>query len=95
MPAAGPGFDVFQFPVGQGMLQLDDPHRPADRDLLASPGGFAWWYVDALDEQGNGIVCIWSWGLPFLPGDRAAHNPDKPAPDVTRCQGFGVRRPLV
>lgn len=27
-----------------------------------------WWYVDLIDEYGNGAVCIWSYGLPFLPG---------------------------
>lgn len=54
------------------MIHLDDPRRPLDPALLDSRGGFAWWYVDALDAQGDGLVCIWSWGLPFLPGDRAA-----------------------
>ena len=27
-----------------------------------------WWYVDLVDDEGNGAVCIWSWALPFLPG---------------------------
>lgn len=54
------------------MLHIDDPRRPLDRSLLDTRGGFAWWYVDALDADGTGLVCIWSWGLPFLPGDRAA-----------------------
>ena len=34
---------------------------------LHTPGGFLWWYVDIIDEQGNGLVLIWSFGLPFLP----------------------------
>lgn len=38
------------------------------REAMQSPGGFVWWYVDAVDEQGNGVVVIWSYGLPFLPG---------------------------
>jgi len=32
-----------------------------------TPPSFAWWYVDALDHQGTGCVCIFSQGLPFLP----------------------------
>jgi hypothetical protein len=28
---------------------------------------FSWWYVDVLDAAGNGCVCIFSQGLPFLP----------------------------
>ncbi|MCB9680041.1 MAG: hypothetical protein H6733_01090 [Alphaproteobacteria bacterium] len=63
------------------MLQLDDPGRPLDASTLDAPGGFAWWYLDALDEAGNGAVCIWSYGLPFLPGlraDRLAGDPRRP-----------------
>ena len=41
---------------------FQDPARGAAR------GGFAWWYVDLVDEQGNGLVAIISLGLPFLPG---------------------------
>ena len=47
----------------------------SDRELdgvLDAPGAFTWWYVDTVDAQGNGLVCIWSWGLPFLPGYAAA-----------------------
>lgn len=39
---------------------------------LESPGGFAWWYVDLVDDAGNGIVLIPAWGLPFLPGRMGA-----------------------
>jgi hypothetical protein len=56
------------------MLHLDDPALPLDRALLGAPGGFAWWYADALDERGDGLVTIAAWGLPFLPGDRAARR---------------------
>lgn len=41
--------------------------RPSSASLEA-PGGFAWWYIDLLDAEGNGAVFIVSWGLPFLPG---------------------------
>lgn len=50
------------------MLSLDTPERTLPRSLLQSKGGFAWWYLDAIDAQGDGLVCIWSFGLPFLPG---------------------------
>jgi hypothetical protein len=47
---------------------------------LASPGGFAWWYADFVDEDGRTLVLIWSFGLPFLPGSRARALPtDRPA----------------
>jgi len=59
------------------MLAIDDPTRPLDPKLLTSPGGFAWWYADLRDHHGSGVVAIWSFGLPFLPGyasaDRAGH----------------------
>lgn len=54
------------------MLHLDDPTHDLSRALLDAAGGFAWWYADALDEKGTGFVVIGAWGLPFLPGDRAA-----------------------
>lgn len=56
------------------MWSLDDPRQPPPSSWLSQPGGFVWWYIDALDAQGDGLVCIWSWGLPFLPGDRAARR---------------------
>lgn len=40
------------------------------RQALSAPGGFAWWYLDLVDDQGSGLVLIWSFGLPFLPGSR-------------------------
>lgn len=39
---------------------------------MRAPGGFCWWYVDAIDAEGNGFVVIWSFGLPFLPGYTSA-----------------------
>ncbi len=51
------------------MMSLGDPSRgDVDEAVLDAPGGFAWWYVDTIDEHGDGAVIIWSWGLPFLPG---------------------------
>ena len=54
------------------MLALSDPTQCMRRDALDTPGGFAWWYVDLLDHKGDGIVMIWAFGLPFLPGYRSS-----------------------
>lgn len=48
---------------------------PPDDDLLPDvPGGFCWWYVDLVDEHGDGAVVIWGFALPFLepPEDQPA-----------------------
>jgi hypothetical protein len=50
------------------MIRLDAANRPIDRRVVATPGGFAWWYAELLDETKTGVVAIWSFGLPFLPG---------------------------
>ncbi|MEO1268371.1 MAG: hypothetical protein AAFX99_09745 [Myxococcota bacterium] len=63
------------------MLQLDDPRRPMPRALLDAPGGFAWWYLEMLDAQQNGLVLIWAFGLPFIPGytsDARKGTPQRP-----------------
>ena len=39
-----------------------------DWSTLAAPGGFCWWYLDLVNDAGDGLVLIWSYGLPFLPG---------------------------
>ena len=33
-------------------------------------GGFLWWYADLRSAADDGLVVIWSLGLPFLPGAR-------------------------
>ncbi|MEO1228604.1 MAG: hypothetical protein AAFZ18_06845 [Myxococcota bacterium] len=51
------------------LISLGDPKATqVPEAVLDAPGGFAWWYVDTVDANGNGAVVIWSWGLPFLPG---------------------------
>lgn len=60
-------------------------------DNLDAPGGFAWWYVDAVDAAGNGMVCIWAWGLPFLPGMRDAPIPARLRPSVNLALYRGGR----
>jgi len=60
------------------LLNLAPPTPHLPQETLTSPGGFAWWYADILDEKGNGIVVIWSYGLPFLPGYAAAARAGTP-----------------
>lgn len=50
------------------MIALRDSAPFPSPTALAAPGGFAWWYLDAVNEAGDGFVLIWSYGLPFLPG---------------------------
>lgn len=50
------------------MIRFSSALAPPDRSLLDSRGGFVWWYLDLVDENGDGLVVIWSFGLPFLPG---------------------------
>jgi len=50
------------------MIRFDDARRPAPTGPMESPGGFVWWYLELLDQDRNGLVLIWSFGLPFLPG---------------------------
>ncbi len=50
------------------LISLASPEHELDAAVLDEPGGFIWWYVDHIDQDGNGFVCIWSFGLPFLPG---------------------------
>lgn len=54
------------------MLRITNPSDTPLPGALQSPGGFSWWYVDLLDDRGNGVVAIASWGLPFLPGYASA-----------------------
>lgn len=48
---------------------------------LDSPG-FAWWYADLVDHDGNGAVVIGAFGLPFLPG--LASGDRRGAPTLAR-----------
>lgn len=50
------------------LLTIAPPTPDFPRELLDSEGGFLWWYADIFDAEGNGVVLIWSFGLPFLPG---------------------------
>lgn len=60
------------------LISISPPDRLLDADLLDVPGGFAWWYMDLVNEQGQGVVLIWSFGLPFLPGLAASARAGSP-----------------
>lgn len=63
------------------IIALSPPDHRLDRRLLDANGGFVWWYLDLVDEAGNGLVLIWSYGLPFLPGyAQAAREGRAPEP---------------
>ncbi len=71
------------------MIALTDANQPPARRDWQRPGGFCWWYAEASDGDGNAIVLIWAFGLPFLPGHTAAIRrgngalpTDKPALNV-------------
>lgn len=54
------------------MIDIGSPREEMHPRCLEAPGGFAWWYVDLVAPDGAGLVLIWSYGLPFLPGYAAA-----------------------
>ena len=66
------------------MIELCSAARPPDRTVLRSPGGFTWFYVDLVDDQGRGATVIWSWGLPFLPGYAGAARAGRPELPIDR-----------
>ncbi len=49
------------------MIGLSPTTSQLSKEALNSRGGFTWWYLDLIDNEGNGAVIIWSYGLPFLP----------------------------
>jgi len=69
------------------MISLSDPRLPHDRTLLDAVGGFAWWYVDLVDAAGDGLVLIWSFGLPFLPGVSRTKAGARPSLNVCVYRG--------
>lgn len=67
-------------PNSPASIVLDDPNRPVDAAVLDTPGGFVWWYADSIDDNGDGFVLIWSFGLPFLPGLLSSARGGQPVP---------------
>jgi len=57
------------------VITLGSPPAPVLAALAERPGGFLWWYADLTSGAGDGLVLIWSLGLPFLPG----RDPNQPA----------------
>ncbi len=66
------------------MITLCSADLEPDPAVLHRPGGFTWFYVDLIDEQGRGATVIWSWGLPFLPGYARAARVGRPELPVDR-----------
>lgn len=66
------------------LIQLSSADCAPDPAVLHSPGGFTWFYVDLVDDQGGGATVIWSWGLPFLPGYAGAARAGRPELPVNR-----------
>ena len=66
---------------GGELLELAPGGSGLSEALLDEPGGFLWWYLDLIDDDGSGLVVIWSFGLPFLPGYAdAARRGEAPPP---------------
>lgn len=66
------------------MIDLAHANEPVDQGILEVPGAFVWWYLDLVDARGDGVVLIWAWGLPFLPGLAAAARAGRPTAAVLR-----------
>ena len=49
------------------MITLTRAGVPLSGRYRAAPDGFAWWYLDLVDDEGNGVVVICSFALPFVP----------------------------
>lgn len=65
-------------------LQLAPCGSGLARELLDCRGGFLWWYLDLVNEKGDGLVLIWSYGLPFLPGYASRSRGGRPQRPATR-----------
>ena len=66
------------------MITLCSADLAPDPAVLRCPGGFTWFYVDLIDERGQGATVIWSWGLPFLPGYAGAARDGRPELPINR-----------
>jgi carotenoid 1,2-hydratase len=49
------------------MIRALPAGEPSFRRAITQPGGYAWWYVDALTPSGDGVVCILFLGSVFSP----------------------------
>jgi carotenoid 1,2-hydratase len=48
-------------------------------NIMQKRGGFAWWYLDLVTSEGDALVFIWSFGLPFLPYGARVEPAARPA----------------
>jgi hypothetical protein len=48
------------------VLTLTPAGQSLDRRCLSTEGAFCWWYGDVIDGEGNGVVVIGAFALPFL-----------------------------
>lgn len=69
---------------GKPVIAVGPSDVPFSPGMLETPGSLVWWYVDLVDDRGNGAVCIWSFGLPFLPGVCGAARSGNPQDPRTR-----------
>lgn len=67
------------------MMNLAISREAFKTDLLETAGGFMWWYFDLVDQNGNGFVLIWSFGLPFLPRQMRSVSEIKPKERPSIC----------
>jgi len=83
------------------MIEIAQINGPLAAQYLATPGSFTWWYLDLRNAAGDGVIVVWSLGLPFLPGSRtltpAAQRPSllvsyvrAGTPELHLLQEFGA-----
>ena len=71
------------------MLVVDSWSSGGGKHLLEAPGAFVWWYLDLINAEGDGVVLIWSYGLPFIPSyDLRALPLDKPSINLAIYRNF-------
>lgn len=75
------------------MISLGPSNGDLCRSSIQLHGSFSWWYADLTDGEGNGVVCIWSYGLPFLPGyAKSVRDGNSPAAESRPCLVVSVYR---
>jgi len=67
------------------MMNLGISRDAFGSEVLERAGGFVWWYFDLIDQNGNGFVLIWSFGLPFLPRQTRSVSEIKPKERPSIC----------
>lgn len=80
------------------MLTLTAPQRRLSPEFLDTvsgfSGGFSWWYVDLRNDDGDGVVFIAGFGLPFLPprSGSSSSTASMAAPRERPCVNLAVYR---